>query len=107
MNPQVVANERLGRLPRVFLAVLALAIVAVLVVARFARGELAGSWRANPAGSLLAPSCLALVPWLLVAAVRGRPDPFRTWEAPLVGWAVAVVALTVFFWTLRMTLGGG
>ena len=148
MNPQVVASERLGRMPRVFLAAFALALVAVLVVARrlepdprgygthtqlglppcafraatgrpcptcgmttsfarFARGDLAASWRANPAGTLLAPSCLALVPWLLVAAVRGRPDPFRTWEAPLVGWAVAVVALTVFFWTLRMTLGGG
>jgi len=72
----------------------------------FARGNLANSWRANPAGSLLAPVCLALVPWLLAASVRGRPSPFASWELPLVGLAVAVVALTVFFWTLRMTLGG-
>ncbi len=72
----------------------------------FARGNLGNSWRANPAGSLLAPVCLALVPWLLAASVRGRPSPFASWELPLVGLAVAVVALTVFFWTLRMTLGG-
>ena len=72
----------------------------------FTRGHLVDSWRANPAGSLLAPVGLALIPWLLAASARGRPDPFRTWEAPLVGMAVAVVALTVLFWTLRMTLGG-
>ena len=146
MSPQVTSIERLGPWPRIFLGVGAVALVAVLLVARrldpdprgfgthtqlglppcafqaatgrpcptcgmttsfarFARGQLADSWRANPAGSLLAPTCLALVPWLAAAAARGRPDPFRTWEAPLVGLAVAVVAVTVFFWTLRMTLG--
>ena len=71
-----------------------------------ARGHLGNSWRANPAGSFLVPICLALVPWLMVAAVRGQPGPFASWETPLVGLAVAIVALTVFFWTLRMTLGG-
>ena len=72
----------------------------------FARGELVRSWRANPAGSLLAPTCLAIVPWLVVASARGRPAPFGSWEVPLVGLAVAIVALTVLFWTLQMTLGG-
>jgi len=72
----------------------------------FAQGDLASSWRANPAGSLLASTCLALVPWLLTASARGRPAPFRSWEVPLVGLAVAVVALTVLSWTVRMTLGG-
>ena len=71
-----------------------------------ARGDLARSWRANPAGSLLAPTCLLIVPWLLAASARGRPAPFRSWEVPLVGLAVAVVALSVLSWTLRMTLGG-
>ena len=140
-------SERLGRMPRIALAVGALALIAVLLVAHrlkpdprgfgthtqlglppcafmastgrpcptcgmttsfawFARGDLASSWRANPAGSLLAPLGLALIPWLLAASARGRPSPFASWEVPLVGLAVAVVALTVFFWTLRMTLGG-
>jgi len=72
----------------------------------FARGEPVRSWRANPAGSLLAPTCLALIPWLLAASARGRPSPFGTLEWPLVGLAVAVVALTVLSWTVRMTLGG-
>ncbi len=147
MSPQVVLSERLGRMPRVFLAAGALTLVVVFLVARrlepdprgfgthtqlglppcafqgstgrpcptcgmttsfawFVRGDLVRSWRANPAGSLLAPTCLVLVPWFLAASVRGRPSPFRSWEIPLVGLAVAVVALTVLSWTVRMTLGG-
>src|SRR5262249_35105784 len=34
----------------------------------FVRGRLDRSWQANPAGSLLAPACLALIPWLLAGA---------------------------------------
>lgn len=147
MSPQVVLSERLGWMPRIFLAAWALVLVVLLLVARrldpdprgfgthtqlglpacafqaatgrpcptcgmttsfawFARGNLVRSWGASPAGSLLAPTCLALVPWLLAASARGRPAPFRSWETPLVGLAVAVVALTVLSWTIRMTLGG-
>jgi hypothetical protein len=72
----------------------------------FARGEPARSWRANPAGSLLAPTCLAMIPWLLLASARARPWPFRELERPLVGLSVAVVALTLISWTIRMTFGG-
>ena len=72
----------------------------------FARGEPALSWRANPAGSVLAPTCLVAIPWLLAASARGRPWPFRTAESPLICLAVAVVALAVLSWTVRMTLGG-
>ena len=71
-----------------------------------ARGDLARAWRANPAGSLLAPTALAMIPWLLLASVRGRPGPFRDLERPLVGLSVAVVALTLISWAVRMTLGG-
>src|SRR5438128_10589032 len=39
----------------------------------FARGRFDRSWRANPAGSLLAPTCVLLIPWLLAGAARGRP----------------------------------
>jgi hypothetical protein len=72
----------------------------------FARAEPARSWRANPAGSLLAPTCLVMIPWLLLASARANPWPFRDLERPLVGLSVAVVALTLISWTVRMTLGG-
>jgi Protein of unknown function (DUF2752) len=72
----------------------------------FARVELARSWGANPAGVPLASTCLILIPWLLLASARATPWPFRTLENPLVGLSVAVVALTLISWTVRMTLGG-
>src|SRR5205085_5851795 len=34
-----------------------------------ARGRFDRAWRANPAGSLLAPTCAALIPWLVAGAV--------------------------------------
>src|SRR5947209_2717631 len=34
----------------------------------FVRGRLDHSWRANPVGSLLAPTCAVLIPWLLAGA---------------------------------------
>ena len=71
----------------------------------FVRGRFDRSWRANPAGSLLAPTCAALIPWLLAGAARGRPVGFRTLEAPLIGLAVATVALTLLAWTFRLFLG--
>jgi hypothetical protein len=70
------------------------------------RAEPAQAWRANPAGSLLAPTCLVMIPWLLLVSALGRPWPFRTLEQPLVGLSVAAVALTLISWTVRMTLGG-
>ncbi len=72
----------------------------------FVRANLIQSWRANPAGSLIAGFSVVLIPWLLFVAVGGRPRPFRTLEQPLVGLSVAVVALTLISWTVRMILGG-
>jgi Protein of unknown function (DUF2752) len=71
----------------------------------FARGRFDHSWRANPAGSLLAPTCVALVPWLLAGAARGRPPGFRSLDRPLIGLVVATVALSLVSWTLRLILG--
>jgi hypothetical protein len=69
------------------------------------RGRFDQSWRANPAGSLLAPACVALIPWLVACAALGRPFGFRTLEQPLIGLVVATVALSLLFWTLRLFLG--
>ena len=71
----------------------------------FVRCDPVRSWGANPAGSLIAPTCLVSIPWLLAASIRGRPAPFRTLEQPLVVLAVALVALTLLSWTVRLTLG--
>jgi small-conductance mechanosensitive channel len=71
----------------------------------FARGRLDRSWRANPAGSLLAPTCVALIPWLLFGALFGRPPGFRSLEQPLIGLVVATVALSLISWTIRLILG--
>ncbi len=70
----------------------------------FVRGRPDRSWGANPAGALIAPTCLASIPWLLAASIRGRPAPFRSPEQPLVVVSVALVALTLLSWTARMTL---
>jgi hypothetical protein len=71
----------------------------------FARGRLDRSWQANPAGLLLAPACLALIPWLLAGAVWGRPLGFRSLETPLIGLVVATVALSLLSWLIRLLLG--
>jgi hypothetical protein len=68
----------------------------------FARGRFDRSWRSNPAGSLLAPTCLLLIPWLVLGAARGRPIGFRSLEVPMVGLVVATVALSLFFWIVRL-----
>ena len=70
------------------------------------RGRFHAAWRANPAGSLLASSCAVLVPWMLAAAVGGRPWGFRTLEKPLTVVGVAAVALSLVAWTVRLLLGG-
>ncbi|MBV8677895.1 MAG: DUF2752 domain-containing protein [Planctomycetaceae bacterium] len=71
----------------------------------FARGRFDRSWRANPAGSVLALTCVALIPWLLAGAARGRPPGFRSLDRPLIGLVVATVALSLVSWTLRLILG--
>jgi hypothetical protein len=71
----------------------------------FARGRLDQAWRANPAGCLLAPACLALVPWLAAGAALGRPPGFRSLETPLIGLVVGTVALSLLSWTIRLFLG--
>ena len=71
----------------------------------FVRGRLERSWRANAAGSLLAPTCAVLIPWLLAGAARGRPVGCRSLELPLISLLVATVALSLLSWTIRLILG--
>jgi len=71
----------------------------------FARGRPLRAWRANPAGSLLAPACAGLIPWLLAAAAWGRPRGSRTIDTPLTVMVVATVAVCLLAWTVRLVLG--
>jgi hypothetical protein len=71
----------------------------------FARGRFDLSWRANAAGSVLAPACVSLIPWLLAGAARGRPLGSRSLERPLTGLVVAIVALSLLSWTIRLIFG--
>ncbi|CAN5727034.1 DUF2752 domain-containing protein [soil metagenome] len=69
------------------------------------RGRISEAWRAHPVGTLLGPLCLAIVPWMLVSAGSGRPRwGARTVLGPLVGFLVAILALCLLAWTLRMLL---
>lgn len=70
------------------------------------RGRLGRAWKANPAGGLLALSCAALVPWLLIGAAWGKSPGFRSPEPPLIGVVVATVALSLVSWTIRLFLSG-
>ncbi|MBX6313170.1 MAG: DUF2752 domain-containing protein [Isosphaeraceae bacterium] len=71
------------------------------------RGRLDRAWEANPAGSLLAPACAALIPWLLGSAVQGRPWGTRTIDGPLIVLVVAAVALGLGAWMIRLLFGLG
>jgi hypothetical protein len=70
-----------------------------------ARGRLDRAWQANPAGCVLAPAFLALVPWLLAGAALGKPPGFRSLETPLIGLVALVVAVSLFSWMIRLYLG--
>ena len=71
----------------------------------FVRGRFERSWRANPVGSLLVPTCAVLIPWLLAGAAWGRPVGCRSLERPLIGLILATVALSLLSWTIRLLLG--
>jgi hypothetical protein len=68
------------------------------------RGRFVHAWRANPVGSLLAPVCVVLIPWLLGSALIGRPWGCRTLDQPLILLVVATVASSLLAWTIRMLL---
>lgn len=68
------------------------------------RGRFGAAWRANPAGSLLAPTCAAGIPWLLTSAVLGRPWGCRSLDRPLALLVVAIVGFSLLAWTIRLLL---
>lgn len=71
------------------------------------RGRFDLAWQANPVGSVLAPSAAALVPWLAVCGVSGRPRwGARSIDGPLIAVLVATVGLSLAAWLLRLLIQG-
>ena len=71
------------------------------------RGRFDRAIAANPAGGLLAPACVALVPWLLASSYAGRPllgSTHDRWAAPDCSpWPPSALGLAA--WTVRLILG--
>jgi hypothetical protein len=98
-------HTQLGLFPCAFLALTGTKCPSCGMTTAFAwsvRGRFDRAWEANPAGSLLAPLCALMIPWLLVGAVRGRPWGTRTLDMPLVVLVVAAVAVSLVAWLLRL-----
>jgi hypothetical protein len=65
-------------------------------------GDVSGSLRANPVGTLLALFCLVLVPWSLLVALRGRYLWVRSLERASL-WVVGVfMTLLLLRWGIVM-----
>jgi hypothetical protein len=69
------------------------------------RGQLPSALKANVGGTFLALVALVGAPWSVATAVRGRwiggPPPER-W---VVGTGLAVIAVTIVDWVIRLTQG--
>jgi hypothetical protein len=72
------------------------------------RGHLVEAWRANPAGTLLAPVFgLIVIPWLAVCAWSGRPRwGARSIDGPVIFLVVATVAVSLLAWSVRLLVLG-
>ncbi len=70
----------------------------------FVRGRIDRSWRANPAGCLLAVLSIPMMIWLLACAVRAGPLGFRSLSEPLMGLLLAGCMLSLASWLIRWTV---
>ena len=73
--------------------------------AHLVRGHVASAFRANAGGALLAIGAVLCGPWLLVSGLRGRwliGPPRETWSLAI---GLAIVAVTVMDWTMRLSFG--
>jgi hypothetical protein len=68
----------------------------------FARGSFGASWRASPAGCLIALLIVPVSTWLLVSVWFRKPVGFRSVDRPLMGLLVAIVSASLAFWFIRI-----
>jgi hypothetical protein len=72
--------------------------------AHFVRGQFRDAARANPAGLLMAVTCVGLIPWCWASAATGRylgiDDPWPPLAILLAGWGlVGILVWVVRWWT--------
>jgi hypothetical protein len=68
----------------------------------FARGDWGRSWRANPAGLLIALLVIPVSVWLSLCGWLKRPVGFRSLDRPLMGLLVAIVSASLACWLVRI-----
>jgi hypothetical protein len=73
----------------------------------FMRCRIDRSWRANPAGFLLALLTVPLIAWLVSSAVADEPVGFRSLAGPLLSLLAGAVVLSLAFWLIRLIVSPG
>jgi Protein of unknown function (DUF2752) len=68
------------------------------------RGDIWNSLRANAVGTLLAAFCLALIPWNVASAIRGRLYFVGSWEQVLTRLVIAFLILLIARWLIVIGL---
>jgi hypothetical protein len=71
-------------------------------LAWFTRGNLGQSWRANPAGCLIALLIVPVSAWLVCCCWLKKPLGFRSVDRPLMGLLLATVVVSLAFWCIRI-----
>jgi hypothetical protein len=72
--------------------------------ALLAHGDIGGSLQAHPIGTLLALFCLALIPWIVLCAVRGRLYLIRSVERSLTWLLFIFLVLLLGRWGIVLWL---
>jgi hypothetical protein len=67
-------------------------------------GDLGNSLRANAVGTLLAVFCLALIPWAVFCAARGRPFLVVSLERALTWVVIIFLVLLLTRWVIVLSL---
>ncbi len=67
----------------------------------FTRGCFRSSWQANPAGCMMAALIVPVSLWLLACGWLGKAVGCRSVDRPLMGMLVAIVLISLAFWTIR------
>jgi hypothetical protein len=69
------------------------------------RGDMHNSLRANAVGTLLAFFCLAVIPWGLISALRGRTVLVVSLERTVTWIVIIFLALMLIRWVIVIGLG--
>lgn len=104
---RMATHQQLGLPPCTFAEVTGVPCPACGMTTSFAllvRGDVTNSLRANWVGTLLAATCVLIVPWALLCLVRGRPLFIRSLEKALIALIIALLVLMLVRWAFVVWL---